>query len=113
LPHNGAVVTLLAVCESTHRESCLDIVMVGIVGALIALVAVIVLGSTFGHSSQNEPSAAGKLYADPFSIARSISLPQHWSLLFDLRACESLYRANIPAPKMTVNMSNDTPAAGH
>ena len=48
LPHNGAVVTLLAVCESTHRESYLDIVIVGIVGALIALVAVIVLGSTFG-----------------------------------------------------------------
>jgi H+/gluconate symporter-like permease len=48
LPHNGAVVTLLAVCGSTHRESYLDIVMVGIVGALIALVAVIILGSTLG-----------------------------------------------------------------
>ena len=33
LPHNGAVVTLLAVCGSTHRKSYLDIVMVGIVGA--------------------------------------------------------------------------------
>jgi Mg2+/citrate symporter len=41
LPHNGAVVTLLAVCETTHRESYLDIVMVGIVGALIALGVVI------------------------------------------------------------------------
>jgi H+/gluconate symporter-like permease len=48
LPHNGAVVTLLAVCGSTHRESHLDIVMVGIVGALVAVVAVIALGSTFG-----------------------------------------------------------------
>jgi H+/gluconate symporter-like permease len=48
LPHNGAVVTLLAVCGSTHRESYLDIVMVGIVSALIALVAVIALGSMFG-----------------------------------------------------------------
>jgi len=48
LPHNGAVVTLLAVCGSTHRESYLDILMVGIVGALVALVAVIALGSTFG-----------------------------------------------------------------
>lgn len=48
LPHNGAVVTLLAVCGSTHRESYLDIVMVGIVSALIALVAVIVLGTAFG-----------------------------------------------------------------
>ena len=48
LPHNGAVVTLLAVCGSTHAKSYLDIVMVGIVGALIALVAVIALGSLFG-----------------------------------------------------------------
>jgi H+/gluconate symporter-like permease len=48
LPHNGAVVTLLAVCGCTHRKSYFDIVMVGIVGALIALVAVIVLGSAFG-----------------------------------------------------------------
>jgi H+/gluconate symporter-like permease len=48
LPHNGAVVTLLAVCGSTHRESYLDIVMVAIVGALVALVAVIALGSAFG-----------------------------------------------------------------
>jgi H+/gluconate symporter-like permease len=48
LPHNGAVVTLLAVCGSTHKESYRDIVMVGIVGALLALVAVIVLGTLFG-----------------------------------------------------------------
>jgi H+/gluconate symporter-like permease len=48
LPHNGAVVTLLAVCGATHKESYFDIVMVGIVGALLALVAVVVLGSTFG-----------------------------------------------------------------
>jgi H+/gluconate symporter-like permease len=48
LPHNGAVVTLLAVCGSTHRESYLDMVMTCIVSALIALVAVIVLGTLFG-----------------------------------------------------------------
>ncbi len=48
LPHNGAVVTLLAVCGSTHRESYLDIVVVAIVGAIIALVAVIALGSVVG-----------------------------------------------------------------
>ena len=48
LPHNGAVVTLLAVCGVTHRDSYLDIVMVGILGALLALVAVIVLGTLFG-----------------------------------------------------------------
>jgi len=48
LPHNGAVVTLLAVCGATHRESYFDIVMVGIVSALLALAAVIVLGTMFG-----------------------------------------------------------------
>jgi H+/gluconate symporter-like permease len=48
LPHNGAVVTLLAVCGSTHRESYFDMVMTCIVSALLALVAVIVLGSVFG-----------------------------------------------------------------
>ncbi|VTZ50905.1 Uncharacterized transporter YxjC [Methylocella tundrae] len=48
LPHNGAVVTLLAVCGSTHRESYFDIVMVAIVGAILGLVAVIALGTAFG-----------------------------------------------------------------
>ncbi|CAB3792777.1 hypothetical protein LMG28614_03572 [Paraburkholderia ultramafica] len=48
LPHNGAVVTLLAVCGSSHRESYRDIVIVGILGALLALVVVIVLGSLMG-----------------------------------------------------------------
>jgi H+/gluconate symporter-like permease len=48
LPHNGAVVTLLAVCGSTHRDSYRDIVVVGIIGALIALAAVIVVGSIAG-----------------------------------------------------------------
>ena len=48
LPHNGAVVTLLAVCGSTHRESYFDIVIVGIVGAVLALVVVILLGTAFG-----------------------------------------------------------------
>ena len=41
LPQNGAVVTLLAVCGSTHRESYFDIVMAAIVGPIIALVVVI------------------------------------------------------------------------
>lgn len=48
LPHNGAVVSLLAVCGSTHRESYFDIVMVAIVSALIALAMVIILGTIFG-----------------------------------------------------------------
>ncbi len=48
LPHNGAVVTLLAVCGSSHRDSYFDIVMVAIVGAMLALVGVIVLGTMVG-----------------------------------------------------------------
>src|SRR5258705_373330 len=48
LPHNGAVVSLLAVCGSTHRESYFDIVIVGIAGAMLALLAVIALGTVFG-----------------------------------------------------------------
>jgi H+/gluconate symporter-like permease len=48
LPHNGAVVSLLAVCGLTHRESYFDMAIVGIVGALLGLLLVIVLGSAFG-----------------------------------------------------------------
>lgn len=48
LPHNGAVVSLLAVCGCTHKESYRDIVIVGIVGALLALIIIIILGSIWG-----------------------------------------------------------------
>ncbi|SFH80778.1 GntP family permease [Bradyrhizobium sp. Gha] len=48
LPHNGAVVSLLAICGLTHRDSYVDIVMVGIVTSLVALVTVIALGSALG-----------------------------------------------------------------
>ncbi|WP_310389690.1 GntP family permease [Roseateles sp.] len=48
LPHNGAVVTMLAVCGATHKESYFDIVMVGIVSAILGLIAVVVLGTLFG-----------------------------------------------------------------
>jgi H+/gluconate symporter-like permease len=48
LPHNGAVVTLLSVCGVSHKDGYLDIVMAAIVGALIALVVVILLGSQVG-----------------------------------------------------------------
>ena len=48
LPHNGAVVTLLAICGVNHRDGYFDIVMIGIVGVLIALAAVIGLGTLFG-----------------------------------------------------------------
>ncbi len=43
-----AVATLLSVCGVSHKEGYLDIVMAAIVSALIALVAVIVLGSLVG-----------------------------------------------------------------
>jgi H+/gluconate symporter-like permease len=45
LPHNVAVVTLLAVRGSRPGESYRDIVMTAIVGPIISLVAVIGLGS--------------------------------------------------------------------
>ena len=48
LPHNGAVVSLLAVCGLSHRESYFDMVIVGIIGAVLALLTVILLGSAFG-----------------------------------------------------------------
>jgi H+/gluconate symporter-like permease len=48
LPHNGAVVSLLSICGLTHRDSYFDIVMVGIVSSLLALIAVIALGGLLG-----------------------------------------------------------------
>jgi len=48
LPHNGAIVTLLAVCGASHRESYFHVAMAAIVGPIVALVAVIVLGTVFG-----------------------------------------------------------------
>ncbi|TVR98697.1 MAG: GntP family permease [Rhodospirillales bacterium] len=48
LPHNGAVITLLAVCKLTHRESYFDVFMVSVVGQMIALIVLIVLASVFG-----------------------------------------------------------------
>ena len=48
LPHNGAVVTLLALCGTSHRESYTGIIMTVIAGPVLALIAVIALGSAFG-----------------------------------------------------------------
>jgi H+/gluconate symporter-like permease len=48
LPHNGAVVTLLAVCGARHKGSYGDIVMAAVAGPLIALAVVIALGGVFG-----------------------------------------------------------------
>jgi H+/gluconate symporter-like permease len=48
LPHNGTVLLLLKISGLTHRESYFDMVMTVIVSCIIALVAVIVLGTMFG-----------------------------------------------------------------
>ena len=48
LPHNGAVVTLLAVCVCSHRDSYGDIAVTAVLGSIVALVVVIVLGTMFG-----------------------------------------------------------------
>ena len=48
LPHNGTVLLLLQISGLSHRESYLDMVMTVIVSCIIALIAVIALGSMFG-----------------------------------------------------------------
>jgi H+/gluconate symporter-like permease len=48
LPHNGAVITLLAICGLTHRQAYFDIAVAGIVMPLIALVALIFVGTLVG-----------------------------------------------------------------
>jgi H+/gluconate symporter-like permease len=48
LPHNGAVVTLLGICGVTHRQAYLDILVVAVLGPLLALAAVVALGTAFG-----------------------------------------------------------------
>ncbi len=48
LPHSGAVITLLAICGLTHRQSYPNIAMVTIVVPMFTLVAVITLGTLFG-----------------------------------------------------------------
>jgi H+/gluconate symporter-like permease len=48
LPHNGAVITLLSICKLTHRESYADIFVVAVVAPLLALIAVVTLGTLFG-----------------------------------------------------------------
>jgi len=48
LPHNGAVITLLGICGLSHRQSYLDIFVVAVAVPLLALVAVVVLGTAFG-----------------------------------------------------------------
>lgn len=48
MPHNGAVITLLAICNLTHRESYLDIFVVAVLVPLFALACIVALGTVFG-----------------------------------------------------------------
>ncbi len=48
LPHNGAVITLLAITKLTHRTSYADIFVVAVVVPAFATIAVITLGSLLG-----------------------------------------------------------------
>nr|WP_111301862.1 GntP family permease [Paracoccus saliphilus] len=47
LPHNGAVITLLAITGLTHKKSYADIFVVAVAIPLVSLVTVIVLGTIF------------------------------------------------------------------
>ncbi len=48
LPHNGAVITLLAICSLSHRQSYKDIAVVAVAIPVLALIVVIALGTLFG-----------------------------------------------------------------
>ncbi|MBH0005823.1 GntP family permease [Psychrobacter sp. SWN149] len=48
LPHSGAVITLLAICGLTHKQSYLNLAMVTMVIPLVAVTVVIILGTMFG-----------------------------------------------------------------
>ena len=48
LPHSGAVITLLAICGLTHKQSYLNVAVVTMVIPLIAVAAIIILGTLFG-----------------------------------------------------------------
>ena len=48
LPHNGAVITLLAICGLSHKQAYFDIAVAGIVMPLVALVALITVGTLLG-----------------------------------------------------------------
>lgn len=45
LPHNGAVVTLLAVCGTNHREGYGPLAMTAIAGPVLALIATVAVGT--------------------------------------------------------------------
>ena len=45
LPHNGAVITLLAICGLTHKQSYADIIVVAVLIPVVATILVVILGS--------------------------------------------------------------------
>lgn len=48
LPHCGAIITLLSICNLTHRQSYLNIAAVTMGVPMVALISVITLGTLFG-----------------------------------------------------------------
>ena len=48
MPHSGAVITLLAVCGLTHRESYGDVFVVASVVPIVAMIVSLVLVSVVG-----------------------------------------------------------------
>ena len=48
LPHNGAVITLLAICKLTHKQSYFDLFMVASLTAFSASILVLGLYLTVG-----------------------------------------------------------------
>nr|WP_283773435.1 GntP family permease [Altererythrobacter sp. KTW20L] len=48
LPHNGAVITLLAICGLTHREAYKDIAVVAMLIPIISLILLVTIGTFFG-----------------------------------------------------------------
>tara|TARA_B100000530_G_scaffold324022_1_gene260376 strand:- start:402 stop:1289 length:888 start_codon:yes stop_codon:yes gene_type:complete len=48
LPHNGAVITMLGICGLTHKQAYLNVAAVTIAIPIIAIIAVITLGTVFG-----------------------------------------------------------------
>jgi H+/gluconate symporter-like permease len=48
LPHNGAVITLLAICGMDHKRSYFDIFMVAVAFPVLATTTIVILGTLFG-----------------------------------------------------------------
>ena len=48
MPHNGALITLLAICGLTHRDSYKDLFVVGLIVPTFTLIFAIVLHTMFG-----------------------------------------------------------------